>query len=93
MSLTKDLDRALQAKQLLENPIYVESFEIVRNGIINAWENSPIRDTEGQHELRLMLKLLNDLQNNIKRVVDSGKLAEIEIERQKKPLFNVFKRA
>ena len=92
MSLTKDLDRALQAKQLLENHIYAEAIELVRNGIINAWENSPIRDTEGQHELRLMLKLLNDLQNNIKRVVDSGKLAEIEIERQKKPLFNVFKR-
>ena len=92
MSLTKDLDRALQAKQLLENPIYAESMDIVRNAILTGWENSPIRDTEGQHELRLMLKLLNDLQNNIKRVVDTGKIAEINIEREKKGMLSTVKK-
>ena len=93
MSLTNDLERAQQAKFLLENPVYTESVETVRNAIIKGWENAPIRDTEAQHELKLMLKLLNDLELNIKRVVDTGKLAQIEIERQKKPLLNMFKRA
>ena len=87
-----DLDRALHAKQLLENPVYVESMDAVKQAILNGWENSPIRDTEGQHELRLMLKLLTDLQSNIKRVIDNGKIAEINIERDKKSVLNMFKR-
>ncbi len=93
MNLTKDLDRALLAKQLVDNPIYIEAMNAVRAGIITQWENSPIRDTEGQHELRLMLKLLTDLQHNINRVIDTGKLAEIEIERKRKmSVTNIFKR-
>jgi hypothetical protein len=93
MNLTKDLDRALLAKQLTENPIYIEAIGLIRYGIITKWENCPIRDTEGQHELKLMLKLLTDLERNINRVIDTGKLAEIEIERQKKmSIVNIFKR-
>jgi len=87
-----DLDRALHAKQLLENPVYVECMDAVKQAILNGWENSPIRDTDGQHELRLMLKLLTDLQANIKRVIDNGKIAEINIEREKKGGLSTIKR-
>ncbi len=93
MSLELDVTRAQQAKHLLDNPIYQESIKSVREAIIKAWSDAPIRDIDGQHELKLMLKLLTDLENNILRVVNDGKIAQIEIERQKKPLFNVFKRA
>ncbi len=93
MDIAKELDRALLAKQLVENPIYIEAMNALRDGIIAQWENCPIRDTEGQHELKLMLKLLNDLQLNISRVIDTGKLAEIEIERKRKmSVTNIFKR-
>jgi hypothetical protein len=91
--LTDDITRAQQAKDLLENPIYQESFKNVREAILTAWSEAPIRDVEGQHELKLMIRLLTDLEKNILRVVNDGKIAQIEIERQKKPLFNVFKRA
>lgn len=93
MNLELDVTRAQQAKHLLDNPIYQESIKSVREAIIKAWSDAPIRDVDGQHELKLMLKLLTDLENNILRAVNDGKLAQIEIERQKKPLFNVFKRA
>lgn len=86
MSLDNDLERAQQAKQLLDNPVYQEAIENVRNAIVSAWSNAPIRDVEGQHELKLMLKLLTDLENNITRVVNDGKIAQIEIERQKTPI-------
>lgn len=86
MSLDNDLERAQQAKQLLDNPVYREALESVRSAIVSAWSNAPIRDVEGQHELKLMLKLLTDLENNITRVVNDGKIAQIEIERQKTPI-------
>jgi len=81
--LTKDIDRANLATQLLDNAVYKESILLLRETLHKAWETAPIRDVEGQHELKLMLKLLNDLENNIKRVVDNGKIAQIEIEREK----------
>lgn len=93
MSLENDINRAQQAKFLLDNPIYQEAIKAVRDGLIQSWSDAPIRDVEGQHELKLMLKLLTDLEKNILRAVNDGKLAQIEIERKKKPLFNVFKRA
>lgn len=56
----------------------------MRDGIISALVDCPIRDREGAHELKLMLKLLGDLEGNIKRVIDTGKMAAIQLERDQK---------
>ena len=84
MSLNDDLQRGRIAASLLENAVYVESVATVRDAIIKQWESCPVRDVEGQHELKLMLKLLNDLQANIKTAMETGKLAKIEVERESK---------
>ena len=91
MDTQTELDRGFKAQQLLDNEIYQESIQTVRDAIIAQWSESPIRDHEGQHELRLMLKLLNDLTANIKTVADTGKLAQIQVERESK--FKHVKRA
>lgn len=91
MNTQAELDRGFKAQQLLDNEIYQESIQTVREAILSQWAESPIRDHEGQHELRLMLKLLNDLTANIKTVADTGKLAQIQIERESK--FKQVKRA
>lgn len=83
MTPQEELQRGRIAQSLLENEIYREAIDAVRNGIIGQWESCPIRDHEGQHELKLMLKLLNDLQSNIKTVLDTGKLVKVQIEREK----------
>ena len=82
--LQKDLSRAAQAKELLEHPVFAGAVDAVRAAIVHQWATSPIRDTEGQHELRLMLKLLDDLPLNIKGALNDGSLARVEIERQSK---------
>lgn len=83
MKLNEEVSRGREAELLLNNPIFVESFAAVRAGIINAWADAPLRDKEGAHELKLMLKLLTDVESNIKRVVDTGKMATIQLEREK----------
>lgn len=90
MSTETEAERGRQAELLLDNPIYQESITTVRNVIVSSWENSPIRDKEGQHELKLMLKLLNDLTQNIKLVAETGKLAKLQIEREKKGIKSFF---
>lgn len=74
--------RGALAANVLDNEVYKEAFATVRNGIISAWENAPIRDKDGQGELKLMLKLLNDVQKNIENVMQTGKMAKIMIERE-----------
>lgn len=83
MSIEHDLTRGRIAQSLLENEVYVEAVSAVRSAIINQWESCPIRDTEGQHELKLMLKLLGDLQSNIKTAMETGKLAKVHLERER----------
>ena len=82
MTSEDELKRGEQARQIVENEIYVQSWQQVRDGILSAWESSPIRDKEGQHELKLMLKLLTDVRRNIETVMQTGQMAKIQIERE-----------
>lgn len=73
-----EVRRGELARQVLDNEIYKEAWASLHAGIHQAWESSPIRDKEGQHELRLMLKLLNDLHKRMDDVMQTGKMAKIE---------------
>ena len=66
----------------------------MREALLERFEECPIRDREGQHEIKLMLKLLSDVRANILSFIDSGKVIESRItmlERAKKGI-NVFRR-
>lgn len=81
MSLQSDVERGARAKQLLEDPLISEAFESVRNAIHERWEVTPLRDTQGAHELHLMLKLLGDVRTVFETAVDDGKMAAEELKR------------
>lgn len=83
-NLHLELERGGRADALLNNDIYKESVGKVRQGIHDAWAAAPLRDVEGQTNLRLMLKLLDDLEKNIKQVAQTGKMASIQIETENK---------
>ncbi len=82
MELTEEQRRGELAKLILDSEIYKETMQTVRDGIIQSWESCPIRDKEGANELKLMLKLLGDVQRNIETVMQTGKMASIQIERE-----------
>jgi len=80
----EEAQRGRTAEQLLESPMFREAMDGIRAGIIEKWRSCPIRDREGQHELKLMDKLLSDIEGYIKQVADSGKMAKITLEREEK---------
>ena len=88
--LEREERRGRMAQEILDNALFKESFHSVKTGILEAWANSPIRDHEGQHELRLMLKLLNDVEANLVDVMQTGKLAQITL-REKRGLIDRLK--
>ncbi len=69
-----------EANDLLESAAFKRATESLRQAIMDKWANSPIRDVEGQHELRLMVKLLDDLIGNLKQAVFDGTFTEKDLE-------------
>jgi hypothetical protein len=87
------MEKANRAKHLMDDKVFQEAFQGVRAALLDRFEQCPIRDKEGQHEIKLMLKLLGDVRANLQSMIDSGKVIESRIsmlERAKKGL-NVFR--
>lgn len=82
MTLQEDLTRGQKADRLLHDPTLCEAFDLVRDAIIQKWETTPLRDRDGAHELKLMLKLLGDVRANLEQAVADGKLAAAELKQQ-----------
>lgn len=80
MSLDTEIADGNKAERVLSdiNPY----FDMVEVAILDKWKNSPVGDEKGQHELRLMIKLLADLKYNLKTAIDTGKIAKIQIEQE-----------
>mgnify|MGYP001118389449 CR=1 FL=1 len=62
----------------------VSPIEQVKQGIIDKWQQAPLRDREGHHELKLMLKLLGDLTGYIQTTMETGKMAQIQLETERR---------
>ena len=78
--MTKDvMQRASRAKSLLEDVELTAAFDAVRTALLDRFEACPVRDIEGQHEIKLMLKLLVDVRANLQSVVDTGKVIEYRV--------------
>lgn len=82
MTLKQELDRGAKAEKLLADELFIEAFDLVAKAIHERWESCPLRDREGAHELKLQLKLLNDVRANLEQAVADGKLAAAELRQQ-----------
>jgi len=93
MNLYEDSERGHQARLLMENKLFQECVTQMRASIIDKWRSCPIRDTEGAHELKLMDKVLSDFEGYFKVIADTGKMADIQLDKESKltKLKKVFK--
>lgn len=93
MSIEARKFRATDARQLLENPMFVEAFEAVGKQLqMAALTCEPDNATKAQRII-ITQQLLAAVKREITRVVEDGKIAEIqlsELENRKK--FALFRR-
>jgi hypothetical protein len=82
--LSDVIQRAERVHKLLNDPELISAFENTKQAIFQKIEVTPIRDTEGLTQLRLCLKLLSDVRANLVRVLNDGKVAEFNVEQQKR---------
>lgn len=84
MTLEQRLYLASRAKEVTENEAYIDAFESIKTEIETQWQSSPARDTDGRERLWLMQSLLQKLQLTLQSTMDSGKLAQVEIDFREK---------
>lgn len=82
-----EIKRGEQAEKILQNKIYQEAFEKVKNNIIDAMNNSPLGDDKTHNRLVIALQTLNQIEKALSDVMNTGKMAKIQIEDRK---FRVF---
>ena len=81
MELEKEQQRGHRAKAILEDEIFVEAIQKVSGELDTEWVNSPVRDTEGREKIYMMKKMLNVLLVQLRSVMETGKLASKQINK------------
>ena len=68
------VERADQAKRVLDDPTLQKAFEGVRQGLLLQLESTMIGDRDTQHEIALSLQLLQSLKRMLERWVTDGQV-------------------
>ncbi len=88
----RDAERGRQARELLGNPLFAESFETVRNRLISIMASA--KSDEATIRAKLAVGLLADLKQHLAKVITDGAMAsatitmEVEAEEKKKSLLS-----
>jgi len=79
MSLEKELDRGLQASRAYE--AVKDRLDLMKSEVHRRWEASNMDDVDGRDQAYLMLKAIKQLEQSLKRDIDTAKLAKIQLEK------------
>lgn len=83
IKLVGESERGARAKQIYTDSFVQEALQAMENGILEAWKKSPIRDKEGQIELRLLYKLLGDFRGYFIEAMNTGKMADVQLNHER----------
>jgi hypothetical protein len=83
----EEIKRGEQAAVVLDNPLYKEAIERVKEGIIVSMSTSPMGDEKTHNRLVIALQILHQINKQLTDVMNTGKLASIQTDR---PKFKIF---
>lgn len=75
-------ERAEQARHLLSNETLQKAFVDIREGLVTQLESTPFHEVDTQHEIALMLKLLNKLKTQLKAYIDADAIERDRVKQQ-----------
>ena len=71
-----DEERLIRARGLLNNELFVESFETLEQNIKDSWFNTSVRDSEAREHLWLSLRLLGQIRLHLTSILETGEMAK-----------------
>ena len=78
-----EIDRARQAQDLIEHPLWREAWDTYRQRLQAEWSASPALDTEGRERIWLMLKSAEVAEQHLKELIETGKMATLQLDRKR----------
>ncbi len=77
---TRELSRASQAKQILQNKLFQESFKTLKKVYSEALlDRTSVHDSNAREKLWLAYQVLGKVEQHFKEILDTGKLAEKQL--------------
>jgi hypothetical protein len=74
------LGRASQAKQILQNKLFQESFKTLKKVYSEALlDRTAVHDSSAREKLWLAYQVLGKVEQHFKEILDTGKLAEKQL--------------
>ena len=73
--------REAQAKRLLSDTLFNESFEILKTDLMNRWNNSGSAELEARESIWLAMRLLERIHGHFKSILETGQMAKM-LEKQ-----------
>jgi hypothetical protein len=74
------LSRASQAKQILQNKLFQESFKTLKKVYSEALlDRTSVHDSNAREKLWLAYQVLGKVEQHFKEILDTGKLAEKQL--------------
>ena len=70
------MDRLSHAKNLLNDELFVEAFDVTRQELLNRWEHSNQDDVQARESIWLALQILSKLRIHIESVMTTDELAK-----------------
>jgi len=80
MNHHNEVIRGEAAKQLLDNPLLQEAFIAVEANLVKALTDSPMGDEKTHNRLAIALQLLKQIEKSITLHIETGKMAQIQVE-------------
>lgn len=81
-SLETRLYEGDRAKEVLENEVFQRVFADIESEVIESWKTSPARDQEGREKIWQYLMLLQKVKAHLTTTLETGKLAQLELQHQ-----------
>ena len=70
-------EREQRAKNLLDNPLFKEAFEVLRQDLMDRWTASGSSELEARESIWLAMRLLDKLHNHVSSIVETGHMNKV----------------
>jgi len=70
-------ERERRAKSLMNDPLFIESFDELKKELLGQWEHSGSTDIDARESIWLAIRLLDRIHGHIRSIIETGHMAEV----------------
>ena len=70
-------ERERRAQSLITDPLLNESFDVLKEDLMNRWNHSGSTDLEARESIWLAMRLLDRIHGHISSIVETGHMAKM----------------